>query len=517
MQKADDFDPASLNERLDFIGIDDDAKDKLRHLKPLLASEIGDSLETFYAKIRRTPQVSRFFSDESHIGSAKSRQENHWGIIAEGQYGADYVKGVSSVGLAHARIGLEPRWYIAGYALIIEQLVTRVMEDRWAALKKDKRATSKELAAEVSVLVKASLLDMDYAISVYLDALAAERQKAEDARLKVEADSKLALGKLADVLGQLAKGDLETRLPDDLPGEFKSMAGDYNAAVETLRKTLADTRRTSEKIVSGVEEIAQAATELSDRTVQQAASLEQSSAALHELTESVRSAAESTTQATEMVDHARQQADESGKLVQNAIEAMGEIEGSSTKIAKIIRVIDDIAFQTNLLALNASVEAARAGEAGRGFAVVAQEVRALAQRSADSAKEIKELIESSQSQVKSGVTVVGETGESLSGIISRVEEIDAIVRQIAMQAKEQSVGLDEVSTAVLQIDQITQQNSAMTELTSQKTQVLNEQASHMKAEMSQFWVRDPAAPQGDQRRHRRDIDRFGSRDDEAAA
>lgn len=507
----------TLQDRLDFIGIDDAARQRLQSLSSIVERSIGPALDTFYTKVRETPETAAFFSDESHLQSAKSRQVNHWGIIAAGAFGDNYVNGVNKVGMAHARIGLEPSWYIGGYGLIIEQLIASVLAEKWPELNKKNKTTSDETAADIAVLVKSALLDMDYAISVYLKALADERERARAERRKAETDRQMALDALANALSELATGDLEVRLSDDIPDEFVEMAHSYNQAVESLRVTLQSSRRTSEKIVDGISKITEATGELSDRTVKQAASLEQSSAALHELTESVRSAAESSENASSIVSGAQADARTSGELVANAVTAMGEIEKSSDQIARIIGVIDEIAFQTNLLALNASVEAARAGDAGRGFAVVAQEVRALAQRSADSAREIKQLISDSQGHVNQGVSIVGQTGEALSKIINRIEEIAGIVTQIANQSREQSIGLDEVSTAINDMDQITQHNSSMAENTSEAMNTLNDEARHMAAEMARFKVRDPELNRNSSGNYRRNEDRAVSGRRENAA
>lgn len=496
---------SALRKRLEFMGLDDEQRASLKQAKPVLMQALATGMERFYEKLGRFPETNRFFKNPQHREFARSRQIEHWGTITEGEYGAEYVDGVTAVGKAHARIGLEPRWYIGGYALLIEETIKGVMSARWPEiLKKKKKAKPDELAAEIGLFVKAALLDMDYAITVYLDELAEERRKAEEQKERADAAKEAALASLASVLQQLAAGNLEARLDDDLPEEFVKMAHDYNDAVESLRVTLAKTRRTSEKIVENIGEVNVSMEKLSDRSVQQAASLEQSSAALHELTESVQNATEHSQKAAEVVGAARSDAQQSERLVNEAIGAMSEIEKSSTQIAKIISVIDGIAFQTNLLALNASVEAARAGEAGKGFAVVAHEVRALAQRSADAAREIKDLVETSQGHVENGVTIVGHAGKALSKIIERVAEIHELVGTIAIQSKEQSVGLGEINQSIVEMDNTTQRNTAMAAATSEKMAALNGDAVLMRQEMTRFWVRDPnrtAVAPGSERRH----------------
>jgi methyl-accepting chemotaxis protein len=239
--------------------------------------------------------------------------------------------------------------------------------------------------------------------------------------------------------------------------------------------------------------------DLSRRTEQQASSLEQTAAALDELTATVKKSAEGAAQARDAVVSAQADAEKSGQVVQDAVAAMGGIEQSAKEISQIIGVIDEIAFQTNLLALNAGVEAARAGDAGRGFAVVASEVRALAQRSAEAAKEIKTLIATSTHQVTTGVALVGEAGRALSRIAGRVTEMNSVIRDIASSAQEQATGLSEVNTAINQMDQMTQQNAAMVEETSAASQTLVHEGQELARLISRFNVgasrSSSAAPQ----------------------
>jgi methyl-accepting chemotaxis protein len=470
-------DKAALAKRLDFIGLDDQARGVLRDLGPTIRANVGAALEEFYKKVRSTPETARFFRSPEHLAGAKARQEEHWGVVGTANYDDKYVEGVQAVGRAHARIGLEPRWYIGGYALLLEQLVHAVMIQRWPS--RFGRGGSEKLAQEVGVVVKAALLDMDYSISIYLDILSEQRDQAEATRVKAEEEQTQALAILTGALARLAKGDLEFHLPDDMPVNFRQVAKDYNSSVTTLAETLSIARSAGEEILKSTSSIAEATGNLAHRTEQQAAGLEESTAALHELSGSVSSAAEGAQKAANVVRVTLSEAQSSGEVVTRAVDAMGAIEKSSDAISKIIGVIDEIAFQTNLLALNAGVEAARAGEAGRGFAVVAQEVRELAQRCANAAREIKGLISQSSDQVQSGVGLVNSAGDALQNITIRIEEINTIVGKIALAAADQSGGLKEVSTAVGSMDSITQQNAAMVEETSAQTQTLRDEVERL--------------------------------------
>jgi len=317
---------------------------------------------------------------------------------------------------------------------------------------------------------------------------AASREQQEAARAKSEREQTEAVHGVALGLDHLTKGDLTFRLHDPFAPEYEKLRTDFNGAIEALEETLSAIVSASSGMRSGAGEISQAADDLSRRTEQQAARLEETAAALDEITATVRKTADGANQARETVAAARGDAEQSGDIVRRAVEAMSQIEKSSQQIHQIIGVIDEIAFQTNLLALNAGVEAARAGDAGKGFAVVASEVRALAQRSADAAKEIKSLISTSSQQVASGANLVGETGQALNRIVGKVSEINTLVVEIAASAQEQATGLNEVNTAVNQMDQITQQNAAMVEQSTAASHSLAQEAIDLNQRVGRFRV-----------------------------
>lgn len=293
---------------------------------------------------------------------------------------------------------------------------------------------------------------------------------------------------LAEGLKHLASGNLTFRLNEPFASDFEALRSDFNAAVGQLADSLRSVANATGSIDSGAREISQSAEDLSKRTEQQAASLEETAAALDQITTNVANSSKRTEEARHVAIEANKSARRSGEVVSNAVIAMQRIEQSSNQISSIIGVIDEIAFQTNLLALNAGVEAARAGEAGKGFAVVAQEVRELAQRSAQAAKEIKDLIRNSVDEVSTGVKLVEETGQALKVIEEQVVSINTQLDAISTSAKEQSIGLAEVNTAVNQMDQVTQQNAAMVEESTAASASLANEVQRLRDIISDFRV-----------------------------
>ncbi|MBW9051855.1 methyl-accepting chemotaxis protein [Rhizobium mesosinicum] len=313
-----------------------------------------------------------------------------------------------------------------------------------------------------------------------------ERREREAQKTAEAAELERAVSALGDGLRRLSAGDLVSHIETPFVAHLDALRQDFNNSVEKLNETMNTVGSNARAISAGANEIRSSADELSKRTEQQAASVEETAAALEEITTTVKDAAKRAEEASQLVARTRLGAEKSGDVVRKAVAAMRQIEQSSVEIGNIIGVIDDIAFQTNLLALNAGVEAARAGEAGKGFAVVAQEVRELAQRSANAAKEIKALITTSGTHVQTGVSLVGETGKALDAIVHEVQEINQHVHAIAEAAREQSIGLQEINTAVNTMDQGTQQNAAMVEESTAASYNLATEATALNNLLGQF-------------------------------
>jgi methyl-accepting chemotaxis protein len=323
----------------------------------------------------------------------------------------------------------------------------------------------------------------------------AERDRV-DMQLAAEAEAEArmnkATGTLAQALRKLAAGDLLCEVNEAFAPQFEDLRHDFNRSVVQLRRALVGVGQSVATVTSGASEVSSASDDLSRRTEQQAASLEETAAALEQITANVTATSRRSDLARSVTKSARERASRSGEVVRNAVAAMDKIKQASSQISQIIGVIDQIAFQTNLLALNAGVEAARAGEAGKGFAVVAQEVRELAQRSAQAAREISGLIGNSELAVRQGVDLVSETGTGLAEIDELVQEAASHVDAIATAAQEQAVGLSQVNVAVNHLDQSTQQNAAMVEEMNAAGAALASESTTLQSLLLGFRLTSPA-------------------------
>lgn len=424
----------------------------------------ASALADLYDFIRSKPMLAKMFRSDAMMGEARKKQFNHWMNLFAGPVGEDYNSAAHRIGTVHAAIGLAPTWYISSYARMLEAtlpaVIGRSVTDPFGNRSKAANA-----------LIKASLLDMDIALSAYFDVEEAKRRKVIDG--------------VSKALDHLASGNFSQRMAD-LPEGYEALSRDFEAMRMRVCETLAQVKHTATEIQAESTDISVAADDLSQRTAQQAANLEQSAAAMAEITQAVQDSAVDTSKADEAVSLARDEAVSGGAVVSEAVTAMDAIERSSAEITEIITMIDGIAFQTNILALNAGVEAARAGDAGRGFGIVAAEVRSLAQRTAEAANEVKKRVNASSEQIGVGVELVKSSGDSLERIISSVAEASSAIRTIAESAQQQARALQQVNIGLSEMDQVTQQNAAMVEQTTAGARSLAEEATDLADMMAGF-------------------------------
>ncbi len=473
--------------------------------KQLVAyNKMGKTL-LFYSTQGKDQNARMYLGSMSGIGNTLSKITGD--IVASGQKAAE--KSGAEARAATARTILIAE-ILAGFAALVA-LAAGIFVVRGIALPIGRITKSmRDLAAgdTVSIIPFAGRSDeigaMAGAVEVFRQAAITNKElerEAEEARKRAEAERlgaerqaeanaaerlRIATSGLASALDRLAHGDLGFQIEEAFAPDFEQLRHDFNKSVRQLSETLAEISNAVGAVESGSHEIASGANDLSRRTEQQAASLEETAAALDEITVNVSNSARRTEEARTIAGRANQSALTSSKVVADAEDAMRRIEESSKQISNIIGVIDEIAFQTNLLALNAGVEAARAGEAGKGFAVVAMEVRELAGRSANAAKEIKTLIKNSATEVNAGVKLVRDTGSALNEIGGFIVEINGHMEAIAMSSKEQSTGLAEVNGAVNQMDQTTQQNAAMVEESTAASAALAHEAQTLRSLISKF-------------------------------
>jgi methyl-accepting chemotaxis protein len=372
-----------------------------------------------------------------------------------------------------------------------EALQQQVETDR-QTFERERKAQEELLEQAIGQIVSAATAG-DLTRRIDADALQGVMQRLGGGVNELLGTVERALNDLGSMLGSLAQGDLTHRIGGSHRGLFQQLAGDANTLAEKLADIVGRLSQTAGNVRDASAEISVGSHDLAQRTEQQAASLQRTAASMEQITATVRHNADNARQASQLAVTARDTAETGGGVVGRAVTAMGQIEDSARKIVDIVGLIDEIAFQTNLLALNASVEAARAGEAGKGFAVVAQEVRGLAQRSADASKEIKALISASNSQVRDGAKLVNEAGASLTEIVDAVKRVAGIIEEISIASQEQASGLDEINDAVTQMDEMTQRNGALVEETTASAQSLADQAKDLAASITFFRLDQDAA------------------------
>src|SRR5690606_10232895 len=439
----------SLGERLAFAGLDADLCDLLRRHRPALEPGLKAGLRDLFHRFQSFPDAARLFESESQIDRFHDLQSSHWSVLTDARFDAVYADRVKTLSDSESRMGLDPRWHIAGHAVVLEHLLAGVVAATAAggrSLLPSGRKRAQEMTDLVAALVRLVMVDAEIAVSLRFNQLRQKHHHALGEQRNEDRAEVVAM--LAEVVRSLTERDLTVSLPDDVPQAYAEIAGLLNQAIEATRASI----KTAGESCSHAEDIAGAVATNARAVAQTAASqsqrLQGAAGELAEAAARVKDNAAGAGAAAKASAATRQTVEESGEIVGRAISAMADIETSAEKIGQIIGVIDEIAFQTNLLALNAGIEAARAGESGRGFAVVAQEVRALAQRSADAAREIKTLVNGTKTQVEAGVDMVHRTQEAIGGIVRQVSEINDTIAGIACNAGEQADTLGRLTSDV---------------------------------------------------------------------
>lgn len=449
-------------------------------IRSLVERAADKALSKLYTRIGSHPVTASLMPNKAIRDRAASAQYHHWVQLFSGEFDAAAKARSANIGEVHARVGLSPSYYIGGYALVLEEIIGAALSGGI-----HKRLNGREVGAMIGTLVKTAMLDMEAALSAYSTA--------------EQRDRNMVLASVGDALAKVADCDLRAQL-NDLPAGYTTLAEDFQSMRRRISEIIEQIADAADNINTGSGQISAAANDLAMRTEQQSSALASTTDVMKEITEGMITCAANAKQVNHSVANANTEACKGGEIVESAVTAMDKIKSSSEEIAQITEVIEGIAFQTNLLALNAGVEAARAGEAGKGFAVVASEVRALAHRTTESAKNIKELIAKSGTDVHEGVELVGQTGKALEQIIQQVREATTQAQEIAEFADRQADSLKRVSRSVAEMDVTTQQNAAMVEESNAASRALTNQANTLKQLVDRFLLerREKRRPAGEQ-------------------
>lgn len=446
-ERATGSQAGSLRDRLRFAGLDEAQCELLRQNRHLLSSPLKTALRDLFQRLQSSPDAARAFTSERQYDRLHDLLSSHWDVLTDARFDALYAERVKVLSDSESRMGLDPRWHVAGHAVVLEHLLTATLTEASASgLLPSSRRRQRETSDLVAALVRLVMVDVEIAVSLRFNELRLKHHR--DLAAQREQDRAEFEGIFRPVVDGLASGDLTIRTATDVPEAYAELAGRMNEALEQLQTAFLSSEEKLAFARDATGRMAETARDYAGRAQNQAGALHETSLALQDLTGSVRDSAGQTKRAEATVAATRNSVEASGQVVGQAISAMADIETSAEQIGHIIGAIDEIAFQTNLLALNAGIEAARAGDSGRGFAVVAQEVRALAQRSADAAREIKTLVATTKSQVEAGVEMVAKTQGAIADIVVQVGDISGTVSDIAARTDRQASELAGIAGTV---------------------------------------------------------------------
>ncbi len=455
------------------FGLDGKDGETLSRVGVKVTPWLDEVLDHFYDYASSQDDAAKFFTSDKMLEHARSQQKIHWTKLLNGEFNEDFVAATKTIGEVHFRIELPFEIYLAGYSRATSHIQALLVKRSGAFLGPTAKA---ELARQLSVLTRAFSLDMNLVIEAYFHA-----QQAEQAR---------AFKYLQDGMDRMAHKNLSEEIPapdcSDFPVRYEEMRQGFNRLQRDMGEVMRTIKTATDDLDGTATKVNTSADDLARRTETQAGTLEQTAQSVGEITKSIQSSSRATQKTDDMMTQTHQNAKTGQDVMSETVAKMREIAESSTQISQITGVIDDIAFQTNLLALNAGVEAARAGDAGRGFAVVAHEVRGLAQKAAESAAEISELIKASSNLVENGVEMVDQAGRVLGDIVDKVETVAGLTSQVANSSREQSEGLSSISSSLSQLDNVTQQNAAMVDQTAAAVGAMQHDTTSMAHLVSEF-------------------------------
>jgi len=437
----------SLRDRLRFAGLDAEQCEMVRRYRPALQQHLTSGLRDLFQRFQSFPDAARNFESERQVDRLHDLQTSHWDVLTDARFDSLYAERVKVLSDSESKMGLDPRWHVAGHGVVLEHVIAGLADElAGSSILPSVKRRKREIADLMTALIRVVMVDVEIAVSLRFNSLRASQQRQiADQR---NSDKAEVARVFSDVIEGLAARDLTARAVVTEDGPHNDVALALNGALEALQTEFGAISERTLKAEASVQVLGQSARNLSGHASGHAEQLLASAATLADLSENVRRSVAGSRAAEDAAASTRAAAEASGEVVGRAISAMADIEQSAERIGQIIGAIDEIAFQTNLLALNAGIEAARAGDSGRGFAVVAQEVRALAQRSADAAREIKTLVTTTKSQVDAGVQMVGRTQDSIGSIVRQVTDINAAIASVASQTSDNASVLDAVTTDV---------------------------------------------------------------------